>query len=603
MSPLEDIMLKSLRYKIPVAALFLSVGLAAQGQIISMSASSSSWSNVLQVAVDSVGNQYVVDEGYHVAYRFDRFGTLTTIAGQYNFAGTTGDNGPASQSRLANPYGIAVGPDGSVYISDYSGRIRRIAPNGIISTFAGRTYERGFSGDGGPATNALLSDQPAQLVFDSVGNLYFTDRQRVRRITRAGIISTVAGTGFAGFPAGTGELATAAHMTPCYLAIGPDDTLYISTCRAPFKVYRRLANGTLRTVAGNGEQRTSGDGGPATSASLQSAYGIGLDRSGNLYIADPFGHSIRKVSADGTISHFAGSDGAGNAGNGGPAVTAQLYYPAGLTVGPDDVVYFVERGVQVRKITPALGPTLNSTNAANPAFLGKAGFTSNSYLELFGSDFSTTTRTWAGADFRGSNAPTSLDGVSVTVNGRDAFIYYVSPSQININVPEDTAVGPVNIQVRNATGTSNTLSVNRTRLAPTLHAIPQFTVGGRAHVVAQTPDFRSFVGNPGMVTGIAFTAARPGQTVVVYALGCGPTSPATVPGAVNAANAPLALPSEVRIGGQRAAVAFAGAVANTIGLYQFNVVIPEIAPGDQPIELTVDGVPNNQNLVIAVGAR
>jgi uncharacterized protein (TIGR03437 family) len=148
---------------------------------------------------------------------------------------------------------------------------------------------------------------------------------------------------------------------------------------------------------------------------------------------------------------------------------------------------------------------------------------------------------------------------------------------------------------------SNTVTVNRARVSPTLQSIPQFLIGGKQYVVAQTPDFKAFIGSPGMLAGLSFVTAKPGDTVIIYALGCGPTNPASQAGVVATQNAPLTLPFQVRIGGVTAQVPFAGISAGTIGLYQFNIVIPNVAAGDQPIEVTLDGVPNAQNLTIVVG--
>jgi uncharacterized protein (TIGR03437 family) len=120
--------------------------------------------------------------------------------------------------------------------------------------------------------------------------------------------------------------------------------------------------------------------------------------------------------------------------------------------------------------------------------------------------------------------------------------------------------------------------------------------------VALTPDFKTFIGRPGMLAGVAFVAAKPGDTVSIYALGCGPTNPPTQAGVVAAQSSPLALPYQVKIGGVTAPLPFAGMVRNSIGLYQFNVTIPSVVTGDQTIELIVDGVPNSQNLVITIGS-
>ena len=582
--------------------LLLPLGSALLAQTIATSAADSTWGRLRGIALDSAGNQYASDFDSHVVYRIDRFGAYTIVAGQRGTPGFGGDGGPATRATLNQPHGLAVAPDGTIYVADLiNHRVRRIAANGTITTYAGDGNRR-FAGDGGPAAQASLYE-PWGLALDAAGNLFIADsgNYRVRRVTPAGIVSTVAGNGSSGL-SGDGGQALLANVEPLWLAIGLEDSLYISNRRSSFtpaRVRRRAANGVITSVAGNGTREYSGDGGAATSAGLVSTDGIGLDRAGNLYIAEEWGARVRRVSLEGIITTVAGSGRNGSTGDGGPASNAQVRDPVGVAVDADGSVYFTEPG-RIRRISPPAGPSISATNAAVPAFLGRAGFTSNSYLEIYGSNLSETTRTWSGSDFNGSNAPTSLDGVSVTVNGRPAFVFFVSPNQINVNAPEDTATGPVNIQVRNALGASNIGVANRMRVAPTLHSIPQFSSGGRPHVVAQTTDFRSFIGNPGMVNGVQFAPARTGQTVIVYGLGCGPTNPSTTAGVTIAANSPLALPYEVRIGGQRANVAFAGAVANTIGLYQFNVVVPEVASGDQPIELTVDGVGNNQGLYIAI---
>jgi uncharacterized protein (TIGR03437 family) len=259
------------------------------------------------------------------------------------------------------------------------------------------------------------------------------------------------------------------------------------------------------------------------------------------------------------------------------------------------------RNDKIRKVSPPPVPQVRTESPVLTSFGGKAGFTSNTYVEIYGQNLSTSSRLWAGADFSGVNAPTSLDGISVLVNGKPAFIYYVSPTQININTPEDTATGPVSLQVRTPLGISNTVTVNRARLAPTLQTVPQFLIDGKQHVVALTPDFTTYIGREGMIPGVPFKPAKPGDTISIYALGCGPTTPPTQAGVVAAQGSALALPFQLRIGGAIARVSFAGIVGATIGLYQFNVEIPFVPAGEQPIDLTVDGIPNAQNLTIVIG--
>ena len=580
--------------------LIASAGGYLEAQTISTAAGNTSWPNVRGVIVDRAGN-ILCTSGNRVL-RINRLGEETVIAGQAA-AGFGGDGGPATQALLRNPLGLALAADGTLYIADQGNHlIRRVSPNGVITTFAGTG--RGFSGDGGPANQARLLD-PQDVILDSAGNLLVTDTSnyRIRRITPAGIISTIAGTGRNGF-GGDGGPPLLADMTPGWLAFGPDGTLYVSDdgdlSLAGNKRVRQIRNNVVTTVAGNGQVVSAGDGGQARNASFRSADGIAIDGAGNIYVAEHWSSRVRRISPDGIITTYAGTGDSANSGDGGPANLARMNDPVGLAIDLEGNLLIADSGnSRVRRVSQPR-PTISTTNAVTPSFSGRAGFGSNMYVEIYGTNLSTSTRVWGGADFNGSRAPTVLDGVSVTVNGRPAFVYYISPTQININTPEDTATGTVNIQVTNSLGSSNIGVATRARVSPTLHSIPQFASQGRAHVVAQTPDFRSFVGPPGMVTGVNFNRARPGDRVVIYALGCGPTNPPTEAGVAAAQNSPLALPFELRIGGQRAEVAFAGVAAGTIGLYQINVTIPSVPGGDQPIELTVDGTPNNQNLHIAI---
>ena len=587
--------------------LMLAAALAAGAQTITTVAGNSTWGRVVQAAVDSAGNIYAADYDQHVIWKVDRQGGTTVVAGTQGTPGYAGDGGPARLARLSNPLGVAVAADGTIYIGDYGNdRIRRVAPNGTITTLAG-TGVGGFTGDGGAAASARLNG-PYNMVLDARGVLFFVDylNYRVRRIGTDGVITTVAGSGRAAV-SGDGGLATAADLFPGWLAVGPDGAVYVTDDANQVSGHtqrvRKVFNGVITTVVGSGRAGFSGDGGPATAALLTSADGVALDAGGNIYVSESTGARIRRVAPNGIITTYAGTGRAGLAGDGGPAKDAQLNTPTGLVVDAEGNLLVVDTSNRrVRKISPLPQPVISATEAAVPSFLGKAGFSSNTYVEIYGSNLSGTTRTWAGGDFNGANAPTVLDEVSVTVNGKAAFIYFISPGQININTPEDTATGPVLIQVKNGLGVSNVGTAMRARVSPTLQSVPQFSAGGLQFVVAQTADFRSFIGHPGAIPGVALTEARPGDSITIYALGCGPTAPATQAGVVAGQASRLALPFEVRIAGVAATVPFAGIVGGSIGLYQINVTVPNVPAGDHPIELRVDGITNGQNLAIAVGA-
>jgi uncharacterized protein (TIGR03437 family) len=249
-------------------------------------------------------------------------------------------------------------------------------------------------------------------------------------------------------------------------------------------------------------------------------------------------------------------------------------------------------------------PAIRASQPVLPAFAGNPdlGFASNGYLEIYGTDLAGRTRLWAGSDFNGSNAPTALDGVRVRVNNRDAFVYYISPTQVNINAPQDDATGPVSIQVIRDGKESNTVTVTKNRVAPALLTTSAFNVGGRQYVVALPPGATGngpFVGRAGLIAGVAFQQVRPGDRIILYVLGAGPTNPATSAGVAAAANSAVSSPYTLRIGGVAANVEFFGIVQGTIGLYQINAIVPNVTAGDQAIELEVGGVRNNQNLFLS----
>lgn len=264
--------------------------------------------------------------------------TVRTRAGA-GTAGFAGDNGPAAAARLNNPRGMAVGPDGSVFIADsFNHRIRKISPGGAISTVAGTGVD-GYNGDGGSATTARLN-LPTDVAVDRAGNLYIADsaNHRVRRVARNGVITTVIGTGIEGF-AGDGAAAALARLAfPAGVAIGPFDELYVADT-FNHRVRKVGADGVIVTTAGNGNPADAGDGGPAIQASLQFPLDLDVSADGEQFIVDNVNHRIRKVNTGGRISTVAGNGLQGTAtganGDGGPATQARLNFPRGVTVMPD----------------------------------------------------------------------------------------------------------------------------------------------------------------------------------------------------------------------------------------------------------------------------
>ncbi len=252
------------------------------------------------------------------------------------------------------------------------------------------------------------------------------------------------------------------------------------------------------------------------------------------------------------------------------------------------------------EVQPAAArPQIRADQPVLQAFDNSARMSAGTYIQIFGQNLSQTTRQWAEADFRQGRAPTELDGVRVNVNGRPAFVSYISPTQVNALTPDDDATGPVSVEVINADGTSNAATVTKSRVSPAMLADARFRAGGRDYVVAFFPDFRTFVGPENLVAGAAFRPARPGETIIIFAVGCGPSNPPLPGGQVPSESLPLALPFEFRIGNV-VAPAQGVVLAPFLGLYQFNVTVPDVPDGDARIELTVDGQPTGQTLFVAI---
>jgi sugar lactone lactonase YvrE len=298
------------------------------------------------VTLDAEGNMYIADGGIycggpggHTVRKVDTHGTITTVAGTGE-PGFSGDGGPATKAQLNVPFAVAVDREGNLYITDENNyRIRKVDKEGIITTFAG-TGEGGYSGDGGPATSAKLID-PGGLAFDARGNLYVADYKSVRKIDPSGTITTVAGTGEFGY-SGDGGPATEAKLTAYDVALDHKGNIYI--CDLENQRIRKVdQEGIIHTVAGSGKKGYSGDGGAATKAALKDPWGIAVDREENVYIADHHNRVVRKIDPKGKITTIAGTGEAGFNREEGPATKVMLHDPIGLFVDDDsDVLYIAD---------------------------------------------------------------------------------------------------------------------------------------------------------------------------------------------------------------------------------------------------------------------
>ena len=290
---------------------------------------------------------------FSVAGYAQSVGDITSVAGT-GLVGFSGDGGLSISAKLANPRGVGLDKAGNFYIADTANnRIRKVnISNYMITTVAG-SGKAGFCGDGGAATSACLT-QPSGVAVDSAGNLYIADNgnSRIRKVDTSGKITTYAGDGTPTF-CGDGLPATQACLhTPTGVAVDTKGNVYVAEYFSG-RIRKILAsNHTITTVAGNGAMGSSGDGGPAIFAELNGPTGVAVDASGNIYIAEWGGNFVRQVNPSGIISTLAGNGNPMFCGDGGAAASACLRLPWAVAVDGSGNVFVADSGnSRIRKVT------------------------------------------------------------------------------------------------------------------------------------------------------------------------------------------------------------------------------------------------------------
>jgi streptogramin lyase len=284
--------------------------------------------------------------------------TIITLAGS-GVKGFAGDGGLANDARLAEPTGLVYGPDGAIYFCDTGNhRIRKISAAGRIVTIAG-TGEKGWSGDGGPALSAKLAE-PYEVRFDRAGNLFWVERlsHTVRRLdSKTGVVTTIAGNGTAGFSGDSGPALKAQLNEPHSIGFDRAGDLYICDVKNHRIRKVTMATGIITTIAGTGKRERTSDDMPFATASLAGPRALDFDREGNLWLALREGNAIYKLDlAHGTIRHVAGTGQKGFSGDGGPAKTALFNGPKGIAVAPDGWIYIADtENHAIRRIDPKRG--------------------------------------------------------------------------------------------------------------------------------------------------------------------------------------------------------------------------------------------------------
>jgi uncharacterized protein (TIGR03437 family) len=588
------------------------------------------------LAFDANGNVLEVDGGF--LQRLMPNNTLITIVGEVAFT-FHGDGGLATNAALNSPTGVAVDAGGSIWIADFfNHRIRRVTPNGFISTVVGNSItdliqtpaaialdavgtlyiadrssnqirrlpvngtmsviagnggDAGDSGDGGPALQAQFHG-PSGLTIDGFGNVIVVDmtNNRVRKVMPSGNVAAFAGTGVPGYLGNFSNALDAQFFVPTSACTGPGGSVYIADT-GNHMLRKVTVDGTISAVAGIGYEGYTGDGGPALNARLKSPRGCAVDSAGNIYIADMANHAVRMVTTDGNIYTIAGNGTAGFSGDGGPSQQAVLHLPYAVAVDAQGNVYVADTGNnRIRRLKPAvpfLGELTQTLGWANAASLQSGPVAPGSVISVFGAGLGpldALTATLQSSTILANR----LGDTQVFFDKTPAALFYVQDSQINAQVPFETAGRTtVKLDVRIRGASIGSANVPMAAAAPGI-----FTWnGGTGPAIAM---------NDGVTLNSASTPAARSSVVTLYGTGGGMTSPGGVDGQVPGAQAAaLALPVSATIGGQPANVVWAGEAPGNAGMTQFQVVIPSNAPsGAQPVQVTIGGISSQSGVLLYV---
>ena len=314
------------------------------------------------------------------------------------------------------------------------------------------------------------------------------------------------------------------------------------------------------------------------------------------------------VLPNGKIFTIAGS-GAGYTGDGGPALSATFTFPTSVFVDSQGNVYVTDSGNYViREMSPSAVPVGNGVPAIKSGGVisasGFGGFSTvapGTWIEIYGANLAADSRVWAASDFVGSNAPTALDRTTVTIGGQNAFIDYVSSGQVNAQIPSNIPSGTQPLILSTAAGISPAFNVTVVGTQPAFYAPPQLVIGGKQYIGALMLDGRTFVGPPGAFPGITTARAHPGQTITLYGVGFGDVNPPTPAGQVAPPSSEVYSFPVIAIEGVQVQETYKGLAPGSVGLYQFNIVVPAVASSDAaPVTLTINGTPGTQTLYTSI---
>ena len=532
------------------------------------------------ITVDRAGNLYIWDATDSRVRKVNTAGIISSVTA------TIGQ-----LKEIEGTGGLTTDSAGNLYIGDrQSYVVRKVDTSGVMTTIAGNGTA-GFSGNnnnGSQATSVPICS-PSGVVADRAGNVYFGSSicGTVRKINPSGVLSTFAGNGSPGF-----------SQTPWALAMDNSGNMYACDDGVGTRVYKVTPSGAITVIAGNGTSGFSGDGGPAISAQLFEAHGVAVDAAGNVYIADTSNHRVRRVDTNGIITTVAG----------GPNTAPKEVdggSPIGVGVGALDVAVdssgnlYIYGGNTVYKVTGLTGatpppvPAISANGVVNGASF-QPGVTANSWITIQGTNLAAQTDDWSNAIVNGA-LPTTLDGVSVSMGGQAAYVYYISPGQLNVLAP-DVPAGPVTVTVTAPGGTSASFTVTADAYGPAFFPWP-----GNQVVAART-DY-SYAVKAGTFAGATTIPAKPGDVLILWATGFGPTTPAPPPGVAvpSTTGYPTATLPTVTIDSIPATVYGAALAPGSAGLYQIAIQVPpSLSDGDWTIQASIGGALSPAGTILSV---
>jgi uncharacterized protein (TIGR03437 family) len=554
------------------------------------------------VVVDFSGNLFFVD-AFNQVRMLSTSGMLTTVAGNgiWNvLGGFSGDGGPATSAELGDPQGLAVDSSGNLFIADtLNNRVRKVS-SGVITTVAGSgavgpfALGGGYSGDGGPATSGLLN-QPTAVAADALGNLFIADTQNhvIRKVSPTGIITTFAGNGESFGENGDGGPATSAVLGfPTGVVLDAFGNLFIGDSGDSF-IRKVSTSGIITTVEG-------------VSNTSPNCACFTLDTFGNLFIASPpivsppsIFDGVQEVSPGGIVTTIAGNGTIGFSGDGGPAIAAELNDPQSVAVDASGNLFIADLlNNRIRMVSPLTtwpAPLVPSGSIA-PVDSTVTTIQPGEWVSIYGSNLADAAGPWQG------NFPTSLGGTSVTINGKSAYISYVSPGQINVQTPNDTATGAVPVVVTTHWG-SATATVTLAQFGPSFFLLADNHVAG---IILRSNGSGAYgggaydlLGPTGTLLGYSTVAAKAGDIVALFCTGFGPTNPNVPAGQVFTGAAETTYAVSVEINHVIVTPTFAG--LSGAGVYQINLTVPpNLGAGDVSLVATVGGDLTPSNVLISL---